>query len=157
MEIIDNMRKKVRDATLSALKASSDLIEISKINMAINSEEQKIKSLMFEMGREVYESYKQGEAVDAELAEMCEEIARAEMDIEDMKLKILEIKNLKRCSGCSAEIDEDYAYCPKCGKKVETEKVNRDEEEEESETASEYEDEDDAEDEMDTDTEEDDE
>jgi len=157
MEIIDNMRKKVRDATLSALKASSDLIEISKINMAINSEEQKIKSLMFEMGREVYESYKQGEAVDAELAEMCEEIARAEMDIEDMKLKILEIKNLKRCSGCSAEIDEDYAYCPKCGKKVETEKVNRDEEEEESETASEYKDEDDAEDEMDTDTEEDDE
>ncbi|MEG6613219.1 hypothetical protein V6C42_10225 [Pseudoclostridium thermosuccinogenes] len=157
MEIIDNMRKKVRDATLSALKASSDLIEISKINMAINSEEQKIKSLMFEMGREVYESYKQGEAVDSELAEMCEEIARAEMDIEDMKLKILEIKNLKRCSGCSAEIDEDYAYCPKCGKKVETEKVNRDEEEEESETASEYEDEDDAEDEMDTDTEEDDE
>ena len=157
MEIIDNMRKKVRDATLSALKASSDLIEISKINMAINSEEQKIKSLMFEMGREVYESYKQGEAVDAELAEMCEEIARAEMDIEDMKLKILEIKNLKRCSGCSAEIDEDYAYCPKCGKKVETEKVNRDEEEEESETASDYEDEDDAEDEMDNDTEEDDE
>jgi len=157
MEIIDNMRKKVRDATLSALKASSDLIEISKINMAINSEEQKIKSLMFEMGREVYESYKQGEAVDAELAEMCEEIARAEMDIEDMKLKILEIKNLKRCSGCSAEIDEDYAYCPKCGKKVETEKVNRDEEEEESETASQYEDEDDAEDEMDNDTEEDDE
>jgi len=143
MEILNSVRRKVRDATLSALKASSDLIEISKINMAINSNEQNIKSLMLDMGRAVYESYRQGETLDAGLAAICEEIAEAEMDIEDMKLKILELRKMKKCSGCSAEIDEECVYCPKCGKKLENEKVDEDDDGQagdESETASENED-----------------
>ena len=98
---------------------------------------------MLDMGRAVYESYKQGETLDAGLAAICEEIAQAEMDIEDMKMKILEIKQMKKCSGCSAEIDEECVYCPRCGKKVENEEENRDDDGQagdESETASENED-----------------
>ena len=118
MAIKGNIGRKVKDATRTAVKASSDFLEITKINMAIKSDEEKIKDIMFDIGKIVYESYNQGKTVD-ELSGKCDEISILEKDIEEKKLKVIEIKKLKQCKDCKAEIDEGSAYCPYCGKKVE--------------------------------------
>ncbi len=119
MSILDNVGKKLGGAGKAALKASGDLVQITKLNLAIKSEENKIEGFMVEIGNGVYEKYKSGKPVDAELSLSCEEIAKCMNSIEELKAKIIEVKNLKKCPGCSSEVDRNDAYCSKCGAEME--------------------------------------
>jgi Zn finger protein HypA/HybF involved in hydrogenase expression len=118
MSLIDDFKEKFMDVTRNAVKASSDFLEVTKINLSISSDEERIKGIMFEIGKAVYETYNVGKPVEAELSIKCDEIVTLEKSIEEKKQKIAEIKNLKQCTGCSSEIDENAIYCPQCGKKI---------------------------------------
>jgi hypothetical protein len=118
MTIFDNFRDKVMGATRSAVKASSEFIEVTKINLSIKSEEDKAKEIMFEIGKVIFESYKEGKALEAELSMKCDSIIESESKITEMKNKIMEIKNIRKCDGCGAEIDAESSYCHKCGKRI---------------------------------------
>lgn len=125
MSILENFRDKVTDAVGTARKASSKFIEVTKINSAVKSEEEKIKEIKLKMGELVYESFLQGRPVDSELVLKCEEIGGCEKNIEILKEKILEVKNLTKCYECSSTVDRYTLYCPKCGSKIASErKVN---------------------------------
>ncbi|MCX8128488.1 MAG: hypothetical protein N3I35_00110 [Clostridia bacterium] len=118
MSLVENFRQKFKDATRTAVRASSDFLEATKINLAIKSDEDKIKNIMFDIGKSVFDGYNSGKAVEAEISIKCDEIVSLEKSIEEKKLKLIEIKNLKQCSGCMSEIDEAAVYCPNCGKKA---------------------------------------
>lgn len=125
MSILENFRDKVTDAVGTARKASSEFIEVSKINIAVKSEEERIKDIKLEMGELVYESFLQGRPVDSELVFKCEEIGGCEKNIEVLKEKILEVKSLVKCLECSSTVDKYTIYCPKCGSRIWNErKVN---------------------------------
>jgi hypothetical protein len=118
MTILDNFRDKVKGATRTAVKASSEFIEVTKINLSIRSEEDKAKEIMFEIGKVIFESYKDGKVLEAELSIKCDSIVESEGRILEMKNKIMEIKKLKKCEDCGAEVDSESSYCHKCGKKI---------------------------------------
>jgi hypothetical protein len=118
MTMLENFREKVVGATRSAVKASSEFIEVTKINLTIKSEEDKVKEIMFEIGKIIYENYKEGKAVEGDLSVKCDNIVESEEKILELKKKIMDIKNLKNCEGCGSEIDTESSYCHKCGKKV---------------------------------------
>ncbi len=117
--LFENVRDKVSSAAKSAVKASNELIEVTKLNSAINSQKDKMKALMLEIGELAYNTYKDGKPLDAEMSLKCESIAECEKNIEEIKEKILDIKDMKKCSSCSAEVDHDVLYCPRCGNKFE--------------------------------------
>ncbi len=119
MALIDNLREKVVDATRTAVRASSDFIEVTKINMAAKSEEEKMKAILLDIGKYIYDSYNDGKQVDAELSAKCDEISDCEKNIVKLKQSVLEIKNLKKCNICSSEISKSDIFCPKCGQRVE--------------------------------------
>lgn len=119
MSILDNVGRKISGAGKAALKASGDLVQTTKLNLAIKSEENKIEAFMVEIGNIIYEKYKNGIPFDTEISEKCDEIAKCMSSIEEIKAKINEVKNIRICSGCSSEIDKDNLYCPKCGTKKE--------------------------------------
>ena len=118
MSTVDNLGNKLINVTRAAVKASSEFLEVTKINMAIKSEEDKIKGIMYDIGKGIYESYLSGKPVENELALKCSDISEIENNIAIMKQKILEIKNAVKCEACSAEIDNSVVFCPKCGKKI---------------------------------------
>jgi rRNA maturation endonuclease Nob1 len=35
-----------------------------------------------------------------------------------MQQKVMQIKNVEKCPGCSAEVDKSMVFCPKCGTKA---------------------------------------
>ncbi len=118
MSILENVGKKISGAGKAAIKASGDLVQVTKLNLEIKSEENKIEALMLEMGNAVYEKYKDGSPVDAELSIKCDEVTKCMDSIEELKAKIAEVKNLKKCSGCASEVDKDDTFCCKCGTKL---------------------------------------
>jgi hypothetical protein len=119
MSVFENFTRKVTETAKAAAKKSSDLVEVTKLNMSIGSEEDKIEKVFKEIGKTVYESFARGENVDEMFTDKCKEISAYEENIKEMRNKVLELKNTKVCPNCREELDIEVAYCSKCGTKQE--------------------------------------
>ena len=115
MSVIDNITKKFTETAKVAATKANDIVELTKLNMGIGAEEEKIKKIYYEIGKAVYDSYSAGGDVGESFRAYCETISGYEDNIEDMKAKIMEMKNIKLCPGCNTELESDIAFCPKCG------------------------------------------
>ena len=119
MSVLDSITKKVSDTAKAAAKISGSVVEITKLNMCINAEEEKIRKLYTEIGKQLYEDYTDGKAVSEELLRKCVKIDEIFENIAEMKDKILELRNVKACPNCGTILDIEMEYCHKCGKKQE--------------------------------------
>lgn len=115
MAFLDNMGKKLGEAAQAAAKKSGELVEVTKLNVNINTEEDKIQKLYAQIGKKIYEKYAASGSIDEEAIEDCETIKVHEQNAKNLRSKILEIKNLKACTGCGAELERDQIFCSKCG------------------------------------------
>jgi hypothetical protein len=119
MSVLDNITKRVTDTAKAAAKKSGGVVEVTKLNMSIGSDEEKVRKLYSEMGKIVYDEYGEGEEISDTLKEYCEKIDLIHNNIEEMKQKILELRNVKACPGCGIELEIDMTFCHKCGRKQE--------------------------------------
>ncbi len=119
MSILDDLTKKVSTTAKAVSKKSGDIVEVTKLNMAIGTEEEKIQKAYFEMGKAVYDAYTKNEEIDGASKEIYEKIKTYESNIKELKDKVLEHKSLKVCPSCNTELDIEIAFCPKCGTKQE--------------------------------------
>ena len=119
MSMFENITKKVTETAKAAAKKSGDIVEVTKLNVAISTEEDKIEKEYVNIGKIVYESFCKGTNLEAAITECCERISDFRKNVEGMKQKILELKNVKTCPGCKTELEIDTAFCPKCGTKQE--------------------------------------
>jgi len=119
MSLINNVGKKITSAGKGAIKASGNMVQITKFNMAIKSEESKIQGYMAEIGNVIFDKYKEGKDIDPDVITNCEDIEKCIKAIDELKLKIIDVKDLKKCPGCDNEIDKDDVFCSKCGTKSE--------------------------------------
>lgn len=100
-------------------KKSEELVELSKLTASATTEEGKLKTIYSEIGKLVYEGYKNGNEFQQEIAEKCAEARCIENNISTIKEKILELKNVRVCSSCGSNLAPEAAFCPKCGTKQE--------------------------------------
>lgn len=119
MSVLDNFTKKVSDTARAAAKKSGNVVEITKLNMNIGAEEDKIRKLYSEMGKLLYDVYSDGGQVPEDLLAYCGKIDSIYAGIEEMRTKILELRNVKVCPDCGHELELDMAFCYKCGKSQE--------------------------------------
>lgn len=119
MSVFENLTKKVTETAKAAAKKSSGLVEVTKLNISIGAEEEKIQKLHADMGKILHENYTNGDEIPEVFKDYCERIEACENAINDMRKKIHELKNTKVCPGCSSELEIDIAFCPKCGMKQE--------------------------------------
>lgn len=122
MSILDDLTKKVTTTAKAVSKKSGDIFEITKLNLSISTEEEKILKTYSEIGENVYLSYKKEGRIDENINEIIEKIGiitSSEETISQIKKKVLELKNLKSCASCGREIEYGVLYCPGCGAKQE--------------------------------------
>lgn len=117
MSVFERFTDKVSDTARKASKKTSELVEVTKLNMSIGTEEEKIRKAYFDMGKIVYEDYDNGAEIADDLKATCSTIKGYQDNIAAMRQKILELKALKVCHGCGAELEDNIAFCPKCGTK----------------------------------------
>lgn len=120
MPFLDNISKKVGDAAKTAAKKSGEIVEVTKLNRSISLNEEKINKLYIEIGKVFYLKHENGDSLAGEeLTAWCNQISELNEEIENLKDKILELKNIKICPNCKTEVGPDILFCPKCGTKLE--------------------------------------
>lgn len=76
-------------------KKSSDVVEISKLNFNISNEEKSIKNKYEEIGKVIFEKYKNSEIIDKDLEEHCKELDNSLTIINELSNKISNLKSDK--------------------------------------------------------------
>lgn len=104
-----------KESSIKIAKKSEELVEVSKLNLAINSEESKLEDIYMEIGKEVCEKHAAGIYIDPDLVEQCTIALEIQDSVKEMKSKVIEIKNKKICPECEEIINSETAFCPKCG------------------------------------------
>jgi len=112
MNFMDNLKNTMKNLA----QKTSDVVEIQKLNLAVSQEKDKVRKIYIQIGEEVYKQFILGN--DLGFTDKCNEIAGYEEKIEELKDKIMRLKNAKKCEGCGSEISADAAFCPKCGTKA---------------------------------------
>ncbi len=115
MAFLENFGKKVGEAAQAAAKKSSEIVETTKLNANVNAEEDKIQKLYVQLGKTVFEKFMANGGTEDYLQEACEQIVSHEQNIKALKEKIAEVKGVKFCVGCGAEMDRAQIFCSKCG------------------------------------------
>lgn len=111
------LTKSIEQGAKTATKMAGDTIEVTKLRKTIADNEDKIERLYKEIGKTMYENYKTSNEEEINLTEIYENIDNIYIEIDEAKEKICEIKNLRICSNCGAELTRDIQFCPECGTK----------------------------------------
>lgn len=122
MDKLSDIGRKVATAAKTVTKKSEDVVEITRLNLTIGNEEDKIKRLLYEIGSEIYRGYTNGKFIDgiSEISDkQCEEVKQIEDNIKSLRERILQLKGSRTCSACNSVVALDVNYCPNCGEKLE--------------------------------------
>lgn len=111
MGFFNDIGKKTSETTTKIAKET-------KLKLKINENKGKIKELYETIGKQVYESHtKETKDGDEIIQENCAKIDELSSEIETARKEILTLNHKKICTKCFAEIEDNSAFCPKCGKK----------------------------------------
>jgi DNA repair ATPase RecN len=117
MSMFENFTEKVTKTAKAAARKSGEIMEITKLNISIGIEEDKISKSYTEIGRLIYQSCDNEGNVPEDIKDFYERIKTSEQNIKNLKQKIRELKNVRVCENYDQEIDDCSIYCPKCGTK----------------------------------------
>ena len=108
-----DVKKIVGDAAQKVAQKSGEALEYGKVKYAIYDIQNDISKIFTQMGQDVYESYKGG-TVDDTISQKCDLIDEKKAEIEDLEVKLEELKNCKKCE-CGKSCKKEDAFCAACG------------------------------------------
>lgn len=121
MDIFDNISKKANDTCKFAAKQKNRVVQITKLKLFISRSRDEIHDIYEDIGKAVYERHLEGNAIDDKYIQDCIEIDTIANEIENARLKILELNDLRQCQNCYSEINKEFKFCPSCGTKLDKE------------------------------------
>ncbi len=130
MALFDDLKSKVTEMSKSAMQKSNEIVEVTKINLAIGDAQSEIDKILKDMGKIIYDAYLEGENFGEEIESKCTKISEIIDNINDMKEKLAELKRVKICPNCEGENEPNATFCSKCGNKMDIEVESEELEEE---------------------------
>jgi rRNA maturation endonuclease Nob1 len=123
MDLLNSIGKKVATAAKAITRKSEDMVELTKLNLTIGNEEDKVKRLLYEIGSELYRGYINGSSNEGLYDKQCNEVKQLEDNLKILKERLLELKGNKTCIECKTVVALDVKYCPNCGEKLEKKEI----------------------------------
>ena len=93
-----------------------DSAEVERINSLISEEENRINSIIFQIGKLYLE--KHASDYENEFAALINEINSAQKRIAEYREQIQRVKNIIKCERCGAEVPNDSLFCSACGNPI---------------------------------------
>lgn len=99
----------------TAVKKSNEIVEVTKLRISIADGEADLSKIMRRIGEIVYTAYKNEEAPEVSLEELCAEADEKMEMLDGLREKLAAAKKMKRCQACKADMDAEAEFCSKCG------------------------------------------
>jgi len=117
MGFFDDLTKKASETYKNTAEKTNKITREMRLKSMMNDYKGATEKVYAEIGKKVYEKHVREENIDikAELAEECSKIDAYAKEIEDMRMEMLALKDLRLCKVCAAEIPLSAKFCPKCG------------------------------------------
>ncbi|MBC7765553.1 MAG: zinc ribbon domain-containing protein [Hyphomonadaceae bacterium] len=115
----NDLKEKVSETAKTAFKKSNELMEITKLSLAIGDLKSKITGAYKDMGKAVYDVHCQGATIGDVLEEKCNEIDGYVEEIASLKEKVAALKNETICPDCQHSNKPEANFCASCGKVLE--------------------------------------
>ncbi len=116
----ESMTKKVSHVGQDVLQKTRNMSDVSSLKSRVEEEKRAAARLYGQLGRVFFARCGESLPKDEELSELCRRITRTEETIDEYNRQIMEIRNVKLCPVCSAEMEKEALFCPDCGARVET-------------------------------------
>ncbi|MGI6010572.1 MAG: hypothetical protein ACOX8H_03625 [Ruminococcus sp.] len=122
----DDLSKTISNAAETVGKKTELFLEIQKMKSQLHSAKRAVEKSYIDLGELIYHRYDAGEAVDAEVAVICEDISQMKAVMDELKEELALKKGRKICPVCQAEVAAESIYCMKCGSKIVSEEPKPD-------------------------------
>mgnify|MGYP003296614290 CR=1 FL=1 len=99
-------------------RKTSDLVEITRLKMALNDVEKDIAETFEGLGRLIYDARKSGEDVEDMIVSCIENVDDLNNEADMIRDQICCYKNMRKCKECGAVNAVDAEFCNKCGAKL---------------------------------------
>lgn len=101
----------------SAVKATGKITREIKIKAKMSENKRMIQEIYEDIGKTIYEKYLLKEEINSEtdILGPCSKINDLADEVENLRIELLKLKDLKQCPKCHYEIYYDFHYCPNCG------------------------------------------
>jgi ribosomal protein L40E len=117
MPFFDNIGKKITETTQNVVRGTKDLTDTARFNSLIAEEERQIAELYSQVGKLYYETSEPDS--ETPIGKLCLSITAAMERIAKYQESIRQVKGVKRCQSCNADIPVTSAFCGVCGTKIE--------------------------------------
>ena len=114
----EDLGRKIGETAETVTNKAGEAVEIQRLRNQIRALERGNERDYAELGKMVYDHYKEGEVVDSEAIGICDAIQNREESIEKYEQQISDVKGDVTCGGCGKSVAKEMAYCPHCGSKV---------------------------------------
>jgi len=113
MAIFGELGKKITQTTQSAVKGTKDFADTARLNSIISDEQKLLNSFYIQIGMKYYELTPN--STDENYADLCASITDCLARIDTLNEEVKQIKGIKRCYSCGAEIPITTTFCGVCG------------------------------------------
>lgn len=107
--------KGTKQLTKNVAGKTGNLVDITKLNIALNDTDKKVNAIYEKIGKTVYQKYAEGMTVTEDFLDLCEEIDQYILEQESLREQIAELKNSVVCPVCGKSNDKNSEFCSKCG------------------------------------------
>ena len=114
----ENLGKKFGETAETVTNKAGEMVEIQKLKSQIRALENGNESDYVDLGRMVYEQFKNGAEVSVEASGLCEAIQSREESIREYEKMIVDVKGDFSCPSCGKTVVKGMSYCPYCGEKT---------------------------------------
>ena len=117
-DFFEDLGKRLGETAETVTSKAGDAIEIQRIKGQIRGLARGNAVDLMELGRTIYDRYKEGGEVEESAKALCDAVRDREAAIEDYEKKIAKIRGTSVCAHCGRTVSKDMSYCPYCGEKV---------------------------------------
>ncbi len=119
LEFLNVLKEKAEDVGEKIVQKSGQLVDATKLNYHITTEQAGLKKKYEQIGKMVFEAKCGNAELSDEINTICDDIQLSLEKIEDMKLQLQVLKNKKNCPHCGKTMAKDAPFCSACGCKNE--------------------------------------
>ena len=118
MAILDNVSETISKVARNIAKGTNKVVESSKVSIDLLEKKDDLKDKYAEIGKLLADRDDKEIIEKLDVADKINEIRALSNEIVELKIKLSELKNTKKCPDCGANISKNSAYCNVCGSKI---------------------------------------